>query len=225
MENDYRKLFDKKKQELMRNFFLDLSQKGSIKDYKRGEIIEFVPKKFCIVVEGNVQKSFYSNDGGEKILYLLAPGEVFGEINYFGNGDEVFYVTNIEDSKVSFLDYEFLDKYLNDNPKAHKYFMHSVVRKYRIIRYQMTNMAFSTATEKLADTIFRIYIQDGIEKSGERIIGSTLTHQRLADLIGCSRVTVTNEINQLKAEGIIESRGKKIIITDLKKLDEKRGKI
>ncbi|HBA04038.1 MAG TPA: hypothetical protein DCW51_08870 [Clostridium sp.] len=45
-----------------------------------------------------------------------------------------------------------------------------------------------------------------------------LTHEGLGNLIGCSRVTVTRVLNELKSQGILASTSKKIVILDFERL-------
>ena len=45
-----------------------------------------------------------------------------------------------------------------------------------------------------------------------------MTHQELANLIGCSRITVTRIINELKNENIIDMKNKEIYILNMEAL-------
>jgi CRP-like cAMP-binding protein len=52
------------------------------------------------------------------------------------------------------------------------------------------------------------------------VIGVPLTHQRLADMIGSNRVTVTRKLLELQKRGVIAARGTgSIEILDLKALN------
>ncbi|OWZ84659.1 Crp/Fnr family transcriptional regulator [Natranaerobius trueperi] len=224
MVYNYKSSFDETRQDLMRNFFLDLSTKGTNKSFKRGNYID-IPSgtTFGIVVDGRVKESIYGQNGEEKILYILQPGEIFGEITYFGKGEDYLNTVCLENCRVSFIEKEYLESMLVNDPEGYSFVFHSIIRKFRILMYQMSNMTFNTAVEQLADTLYRLKTQQGKNRSGEWEIAIHLTHQQLANLIGCSRVTVTRGLNDFCKEGIIEIKKKKIIIKDLDRLNDIRN--
>jgi CRP-like cAMP-binding protein len=47
-----------------------------------------------------------------------------------------------------------------------------------------------------------------------------LTHQDLADLIASTRETVTLTLNKMKNDGVIETKGRYLVIPELKRLRE-----
>ena len=56
---------------------------------------------------------------------------------------------------------------------------------------------------------------------GAVVIDIPLTHQRLADMIGSNRVTVSRKLHVLQERGIVGSRGVgTVVILDLPKLDQ-----
>ncbi|WP_183108762.1 Crp/Fnr family transcriptional regulator [Thermohalobacter berrensis] len=216
----YDELFNRKRQEKMRSFFLDsLSKKGMVKDYGKDEIID-IPDNHCvgIVTKGKIKQSLYSSKGTEKTLYILLPGEIFGEMTYFCGGQSNMITRAMEDSTISIVRRERLDEELSRLPDIYRYFIHSITRKFRIVMCQMADMLFHSSIGKIADILIRLSSQEARKIEGKIIINMPLTHQDLANLIGCSRVTVTRGLNQLKNEGIIDIEKKMIIINNMDKL-------
>ena len=212
----YEKYFDSKSQEKMRDVFLQLSKRGVIKTYEKNSIIRTNKgKSFCIVVEGKLKQSINSVEGEEKILYILQSGEIFGEMDYFAGGENQLIVKTLEKSKVSFVNEEVMEKILIENPVIYRNIIHSIIRKFRIVMFQMGNMAFGDAQGKVADTIIRLYSQGGIDELEGKVVNEKLTHEEIAKLIGCSRVTVTRGLNKFKDNGLIEIKEGMVIIKDI----------
>ncbi|SHH74302.1 cAMP-binding domain of CRP or a regulatory subunit of cAMP-dependent protein kinases [Caloranaerobacter azorensis DSM 13643] len=215
----YEDLFDEKKQNKMRAFFLEISKLGTYRKYPKNSVIDISGNDFvAIVVEGKLKRALYSSRGLEKILYMLKPGEIFGEMDYFCGGNVNIITRAMENTVISIVNRDKLDKILETNYQGYKFFLHSVIRKYRILMLQMADMIFNSSIGKIADTLIRLSSQEGRLVGQKLVINLSLTHQEIADLIGCSRVTVTKGLNEFKEKGIIDIQNKKIIIKDMEKL-------
>ncbi len=220
MSKLYKDLFDQTRQNRMRSFFLEvLSPLGTIKSYKKNEYITVKNMSFVgIVTKGKVKQSLYSSSGVEKALFILLPGEIFGEMIYFTGGNNYVYTKSIEKSEISIVPKEKLENVLEENPQCYRYFIHSITRKYRISMFQMADLIFNSALGRIADALIRLSSQQGKMIEDGLMIDLPLTHQELGALIGCSRATVTKGLNEFRDKGIIKISQKKIIIKDLTKL-------
>lgn len=219
----YEKLFNKKRQEDMRSFFLnELAPLGLIRNCYKNEVIDIDSSNYiCIVTEGKFKQILCDASGNEKVMFFLIPGEIFGETCYFVNGDMPVLLKSCCVSKVSLLERSILDDFISKNPGAYEFFIHSLVRKYRISVTQMHDMLFTSAKQKIANTLYRLSIQSGIEMSGYIVIDIKLTHQELANLIGSSRITVTRILKELKEDNIVDATpDKKFIIKNIDRLKE-----
>lgn len=210
----YQDLFDQQQQELMRSFFENLSKKGKVKKIARAEQVNLVNKEnFAIVVSGQLKQSLYSKAGSKKSLYLLRRGEIFGEMDYFSCGQSNLITEAREDSIISIIASQLLEKELAADSGLYRYFIHSITRKFRIVMLQMADLVFNDSAGKLAGILIRLAAQEGKKTAAGIMIDSNLTHQELAYLIGCSRATVTRGLNNFKQAGLITlSSDKKIII-------------
>lgn len=209
----YEQLFDREKQREMRNYFINLSKKiGHVKSYKKNETIKFENSDFIgIVKKGLVSENIVSSKGKIHTLFVLTDGELLGETLYFSGGEYFTLAIAKEDTDISFLKSDVLDIELINNSEAYRYFIHSIIRKYRIILLQLTNHIFNDSMGKVADALLRLS-SCSYEDNLEITIDQVITHQELANIIGCSRVTVTNCLDELLDNGIISYHNKMIII-------------
>jgi CRP-like cAMP-binding protein len=224
----YKDIFNESSQNEMRSFFLEeFSKRGMIKRYNKNDVIHIPGNDFvAIVVEGKIKQTLYSSRGTEKILFFLRTGEIFGEMDYFGGGKDNVIAKAVDNSVISVIKQDQINIALDNKPEAYKYFLHSITRKFRIVMLQMSDMYFNTSLEKIADALLRLSCQGGglISKEGKgdgsESLVISMTHQELADLIGCSRITVTKGLNELKDKKIVGLQNRKVIINDIKKLED-----
>jgi len=219
----YEEYFKHIPQEKMRSFFLEeLAPLGIIKHYKKNEHIDYFPGgKLSIVTKGKVKVCIYTKNGLEKILFFLIPGEIYGEESLFHHSHIGITPVTLEDTSISFIDNETLYNYLNDNPKNYEYFLQSILRKYQISLFQMGDLLKRSPRAQICSALCRIVAQtinNYSERNDPIELSLPLTHEGLGNLIGCSRVTVTRVLNELKSQGILASTSKKIVILDFERL-------
>lgn len=219
----YSDVFDEKKQNEMRTFFIDvLAARGTVKSYDRNDVISPANPgdSFGIVVEGKVSKAMISVSGREKLLYFLRPGELFGEMNLMDGGSLNYVLYAKEPSSVSYVSRSILDEELCRNPDAYLYFIHSMTRKFRIVALQLANNVFNDSTGRVADALIRLSACSDTRDVDmtEGMITTALTQSELAYNVGCSRVTIARILKSFFDEGLLERANKKIVIKNMEGL-------
>lgn len=215
----YQDVFDEKKQTEMRNYFQnDLSKLGVIKTYRKNHFIDSnCCNSFAIVLKGKIVKSIVSSQGREKQLYILRPGEIFGEMNLLGGG-ALHYVCRVkENAQISYISKEVLDKTIENNSEVYKYLINSMTRKFRIVLLQLTNNTFNDSRGRIAEALLRLTAcsDNANVEENTSIISTVYTQNELAHNVGCSRVTVTRVLKKFVQEKLISIRNRKIIINDM----------
>lgn len=216
----YQSFFDDSRQQDMRSFFLDnLSKLGCSKKYRKNESVEINNEKYvAIVTQGIVSQYIISHKGYEKQLYLIRPGEIFGEMAYFCGGADAILSKTKEETEIVILCADALEEQLRLHPEIHRQFMHSMTRKFRILLLQLTNATFNEGIGQVADALLRLSSCSESNMRLRKSLGISFTQQELANNVGCSRITVTRCLNKFLKDGIIAYDGKCIIITDVEKL-------
>lgn len=210
----YESFFDNNRQLVMRNYFLnELSKMGKIQEYKKNEVID-IEDNVGIVVKGVISQSIISLKGNEKLLYLIRPGEILGEMMHFCGGTDYIVTIAKENSQIAVINRDILEIELSKNPEIYRHFIHSMTRKFRIVMLQLTNSIFNDSIGKIADALLRLSACAEPDLKGRTSVNMIYTHQELANNIGCSRITVTRCLNKFQDEGIISYENKNIIIND-----------
>ena len=216
----YQHVFDENRQTDMRNCFLnELAPLGMLRHYsKRDEINQsFIGQAVAIVVDGKVCKSILSSTGQQRLLYTLRPGEMIGEMSLMCGGNLGYQLRAKEDSDISFVGMDALNKALEAKPSIYRHLLNSVTRKNRILLLQLTGATFNNAYGSIADALLRLAAcSDTMDsKWAPDTISTSFTQAELAHNTGCSRVTVTRVLNRFVEEKIISVRDRRIVIHDI----------
>ncbi|MCX7828126.1 MAG: Crp/Fnr family transcriptional regulator [Thermanaerothrix sp.] len=215
----YSDLFDQLSQERMRRFFLEeVAPLGVLREYRRGSSVdhEFAASSMGVVVKGCVSKSMVSSGGKEKLLYFLRPGEIFGEMDLLDGGSFPYVLCARRNSSVAYVPLREVQSLLELRPEAYRFFIHSMTRKFRIVALQLANSAFNDAGGKVAEALLRLC--SCLEPSEVSRMAVSVTQQELASNIGCSRVTVARVLKRLEREGVVERRGRELVVSDVEAL-------
>ncbi len=205
---------------VVRQFNLDnFLQVGIEKFIEKGKLINFKKGKCLILVtKGRVKVSTINSDGCEKILYILSKGDWIGEIDLFVLENHSYDVCAIEDTVIQDLSKEVMDEMLEKNTEIYPNIIKSIIRKYQITSAQLTDNVFEDSAGKIASIILRMAEQEGKIIDGY-VEYFYLKQQDIADLLGCSRVTISRGLNKFKKEGLLDIKGNRIIILNKLKLE------
>ncbi len=219
----YRELFDPIKQEEMTTYFAEvLAPMGMIKNFKKNTLIDpFDADHVYIVLSGECRQGLVSADGNERTFFRLNRGTIFGEMDYF-DGDrtcEITYVT--QKAEVSVLSKHILERELVKNPEIYRHFIHSIIRKYRLLMMQIADTRFNDSIGILASALLRIgSMQQGYDLVERTVIEHQYTHEELANTLGLSRPTITSGLGYFRDKGLISIEDRHIVI---EKVDEIRA--
>lgn len=110
---------------------------------------------------------------------------------------------------------------LKENPAVMLYMTKKILDVDGTTLRRLEASIMGNAAGKLAGTILFLAESFGIEKQSTTIIEDVFTHQELATMVGMTRETVSLEIENLRKEGIIVTKDRQIIISDMERLKEK----
>lgn len=217
----YEEYFNHTPQTKMKDFYLnEIAPLGNKKSYKKNDQIDYFPNsKLAIVTEGRLKICIYTKSGLEKILFFLNPGEIYGEESLFYPHIDITPVP-LEATTISFIDNEVLQNYLISHPMDYRYLFQSILRKYQISLFQMGDLLKRSPKAQICSALSRLMAQRSTTNSSIDFyeLDVYLTHEVIGNIIGCSRVTVTRVLNELKAEGIIDTSNRRIKILDIEAL-------
>ena len=164
------------------------------------------PDVLFVLKEGRVQLYRLSPEGKKFIIDVLEPGTVFGEMSVIGQGLQNTFAEAVEPCVLCVMSRQDVEMLLREHPSISRHLLEIVGRRAMELEQRVAELSFLDVTRRVASLLWRMYEKSGSVKG--------YSHQDIADLVGTYRETVTQTLNQLKQQGLIDIQRKEIRILD-----------
>ncbi|MBI2857524.1 MAG: Crp/Fnr family transcriptional regulator, partial [Chloroflexi bacterium] len=165
-----------------------------------------------LLKKGKIQVYYLSAEGKKLIFDTIGPGTFFGEMPLTGQSMRQGFAEATEDALVCVLSRTDMERLLLRKPMVALRIVESLGRRLEESQAKLEVATLRNATARVVRTILRL------AQSSEELSG--ITHQEIADMTGLYRETVTNILNELQAQGLIELGKKKLVVVNKKGLEE-----
>jgi CRP/FNR family transcriptional regulator, cyclic AMP receptor protein len=171
-----------------------------------------------LLVAGRVKVSLASPDGKELALnYLEAPAH-FGEMSLVDSEPRSADVIAVTDVEVLALEGKDLSAAIQLQPRLALSLIATLSRRLRHTITRLEDMAFHDARHRVMRVVLNVATAS-YEARGVPVIAG-LTHYEIATLAGTSRETASRIISSLVKEGVLATKGRRIVV-DLYRLRER----
>lgn len=182
---------------------IEIIEKNAVqKTFAVGEVImrtgQYI-KSTALVLSGHIKIYRENQDGGEFLMYYLAPGQACAVSMICAIQSETSEITAIaeEETEVLLIPVQLMD----DLMKQYKSWYQFVIQTYRS-RFDelitvVDNIAFHNMDERL-----EFYLKRLADKSGKRIIESS--HQQIADDLNSSREVVSRLLKKMEQRNLVK---------------------
>lgn len=187
-------------------------------------------KNMYIFMEGEAGEAFYFvkkgaiklfqvlEDGREKILHFVGPGEVFAEVVLFEGGSYPATAQTLEDTEVGIIRNTDMERLLCQHGQMAVKIIKVMSRRLRQAQQHIRDLALKGAYGRLASTLLQLARDYGTPRADGITIDLNLSQQELASLIGTSRETVARILSDFKRLGAVEVERQRITILEPRKL-------
>jgi CRP/FNR family cyclic AMP-dependent transcriptional regulator len=166
------------------------------------------------IASGRVKVSKVTRDGKELTLAYRTNGDFFGETCLLEGSPREEMIEAMENTTSVELDRGGLDAILAGNAQVAYQFARALITRWRGLQAKVEQLVFKDVGSKLAELLLRLGSEHGIEHRRGLVLGIKITHQEMANLIGSTRETVSLTLSQFKRKGLIQTEGRKVILTD-----------
>lgn len=170
---------------------------------------------------GDVKLSVSSADGKTLILHIAKPGDALGLVPALSGAPHELTAETLTFCQLAFFPRDGFLGLLASHPEAYAAVAGQVSSQYRIACDQLRNFALSaSAPERLAKLLLEFAVE-GHGAADDTEIKLSLTHEKIAQLIGTTRETVTRTLREFRSRRLAHLRGGTLVIEDrqgLKKL-------
>ncbi len=175
---------------------------------------------FYILLEGNIKVFRVSKDGRETIIHLVRPMQAFADIPLFEGTAYPVSAEALEDSLLLFFDAANFIGLLERNPKISFQMLAGFAKRMKSLTQKIEELSSKEVTSRLAKYLLQEIKSSGTGKLPEPFIKLTVSRNSIAGYLGTITETLSRSLKKLQDDEIIRVQGKKIFITNLKKLKE-----
>jgi CRP/FNR family transcriptional regulator len=171
------------------------------------------------IEKGRVRLTRLSPEGKTVILALLGPGDLISEAAWEA-GEHDSYAETLEDSRIYQIGREAFQSYIKENPEFALRLLQINGIRLKQAEARIEDLVFRQVPSRVARLLLSLAETHGkVTPNGIRV-EFPLTHQEIADLVGSSRVTVTQILNRFRSSNWIEIESKRVTIHTVDALED-----
>ncbi len=189
--------------------------------YKKGEIVfreGAFPTGIFYISRGKVKKYKVDNESREHIIYVANTGELLGYHAILAQGRYPDFAAALEESVIGFIPKEdFLDA-LAQSPLLNSRLLKTLSHEYAVLANSITLFSKKSVRERLALQLivlrekYKDHFKPGMP------VEINMGRDDLASLVGTARENVVRILTEFKEDGILDTKGRRIIVNNVNKL-------
>ena len=173
------------------------------------------------IVESGRIRIFLPAAGGEELTVDVAgPGDVFGELALLDGRPRSASAETVDDTVSFTLSREEFQRYLAANSRLAAALVELLSNRLRHVTEYAESLAFLDVHARVARTLLEMADRYGVKKDGVEI-DFDLTQTDLATMVGATRERVNRALAAFRSQGLVELRGKKIVLLDTQRLKQR----
>lgn len=188
---------------------------GAMQRFRKGEFVfrAGAPGKHVYFLrEGRVKVCQPSPSGKDVLLWFCFAGEMFGLAEVAQGGGRVVHAQVCEASEILKLSQTQFSEFLHGHPDALPLIMQVLSCRMRSLGEVIVNLVNDDVETRIMKLILRLSARHGVRVGQDIHLNITLTHQEIADMVGTTRQTVTEVLNDLKRRGVLSLENRRIHI-------------
>jgi len=189
--------------------------------YKKGEIIfreGAYPTGIFYIASGKVKKYKVDGDGREQIIYVANTGELLGYHAILSTDNYPDSAAVLEESTIAFIPKEDFLEAINQSDVLNRRLLKTLSHEFSVLANSLTLFAQRSVRERLALQLIVIREKYKMDFEPGMPVEINMSRDDLASLVGTARENVVRMLSEFKEEGMLETKGRKIIVLDVKKL-------
>jgi CRP/FNR family transcriptional regulator len=170
------------------------------------------------VLNGRIKIYNLSGCGKEIIYWFCHPGDFFGLAEICGGEIRTVFAEAMEDTEVLSITMANFEELIGRNPQISLYLMKILGSRIRQAHETIRELVVCDVRSRMAQLLIKLGQICGLSRNGAVLIEKKFTHQEMANMIGATRTTVTEVMNEFKREGLVKCSSSRITILNYTRL-------
>lgn len=176
------------------------------------------PPESCLIIDGFVCRYKLLGEGQRQIMSFHIPGDMpdLQSLHLKVMDHSLSALTPVT---AAFIPHEALNALTHEQPGIAALFWRDTLIDAAIFREWLAGVGRRTARARIAHVICEVYLKlRAVRLAGEGGFELPITQVELADALGLSPVHVNRVLQELRADGLIASKGRFVTISDWERL-------
>ncbi len=161
-----------------------------------------------LLKKGRVQLYRIAPNGKKLIVVTLGPGAIFGEMSLVGQGMHNTFAEAVDECVLCVMSRSDVARLMREKPEVAFRFVEAMGTRLTQLEEQLEDIAFKSIPARLSSLLLEL----AASQTGTVVAG--YTHQDFSEMLGTYRETITQTLNDFKAEGLIDISRKKVVLRD-----------
>jgi len=166
-----------------------------------------------LLKKGRVQLYRIAPNGKKLVMATLGPGAIFGEMSLVGQGMHNTFAESMDECVLCVMSRSDVERLVQEKPEVAFRFVEALGKRLTQLEARLEDIAFKSIPARLASLLLKLNEEQG---GGQTVNG--YTHQDLSEMLGTYRETVTQTLNDLKADGLISIARKQVVLLNMPRL-------
>jgi len=188
--------------------------------YRRSQILFFeggVGQHVFALHSGLVKVVKSLENGKDRITRVLFPGELFG-LEALAESTYPLTAVTLRDCEICAASRDEFLEFLHANPDVALGMVRFLVTEVARVRTQVTDMSFKDARMKVATLILSLVSPETPTATDAYSLTLPFSRQEISEILELSPETVSRTLSMLRHDQVLEARGRRVTIRDVKKL-------
>jgi CRP-like cAMP-binding protein len=191
----------------------EMDQLKTCVSFRKGQVIiqeGARPQGVYCIHKGKIKLYTLGTEGKEQIIRFVSNGDLIGYRSILSDEPISASATALEDTYACYIPKSSFFKVIQDNPKFSLNLLKLTCHELGEAGKMITSLAQKNVKERLAEILLILNTTFGVDEAG--YIDITLTREEIANMVGTATESVIRLISELRKEGLIRSKGKRIAI-------------
>ncbi len=172
----------------------------------------------CYCVHSGIIKLYKTGfEGKEQIIIFAKKGDIIGYRSVIGSEPFCTTARVHEDASLCFIPSDVLHKLIQQNHSFSLAMLKLACKELGEANSLITDIAQKTVKERLAEILLVLRTSFGTDSDG--FLRIVLTREELSNIVGTATESVIRQLSDFKGDNLIELRGRKIKLLNIKQLE------
>jgi CRP/FNR family cyclic AMP-dependent transcriptional regulator len=167
-----------------------------------------------VVLSGSAKVFRTSEDGRDRIMTILRPGDAFGELAMIEGQPRSATVQTLEDTEMLVLTRKDFEGFASENPDFLFKLLQSMCERVRKINEDVLDLSFKDVPYRVLRLLSQLVSRHGESGPDGWRIRMPLTVRELSSMVGSNTETVGRLLDRYESDGLVRRQGPNWVVPD-----------